>query len=301
MSFIIDEILCEGTIEGSTVQTTGGANLGTHVADTTNPHATTKAQVGLGNADDTSDANKPVSTAQALADTAVQNFSIQRANHTGTQAAATVTGLATVATSGSHLDLSNIGTNTHAQVDTHIASTANPHAVTIAQVTPLTTKGDVMVRNATVTTRLPVGTNSQVLTADSSAAEGVKWSTPALGNSPIVLSLNDNNTPFLSTATTSYKNLAEILFAGSGSTGAITKIEIVGGSSNAVTSASFKIFDRTNGLTIAELTGAVGVTRVILNLGAITNVPAAAAVFEVQALRVGAGASAEISSLKITF
>jgi hypothetical protein len=38
-----------------------------HVNSTANPHATTKAQVGLGNVDNTSDANKPVSTAQATA------------------------------------------------------------------------------------------------------------------------------------------------------------------------------------------------------------------------------------------
>lgn len=38
-----------------------------HVNSTSNPHATTKAQVGLGNVDNTSDANKPVSTAQATA------------------------------------------------------------------------------------------------------------------------------------------------------------------------------------------------------------------------------------------
>ncbi len=38
-----------------------------HVDDDTNPHAVTKAQIGLGNVDDTSDAEKPVSTATAEA------------------------------------------------------------------------------------------------------------------------------------------------------------------------------------------------------------------------------------------
>ena len=38
-----------------------------HLANVSNPHSVTKAQVGLGNVDDTSDANKPVSTAQQSA------------------------------------------------------------------------------------------------------------------------------------------------------------------------------------------------------------------------------------------
>ena len=38
-----------------------------HIADTANPHAVTKAQVGLTSVDDTADADKPVSTAQQTA------------------------------------------------------------------------------------------------------------------------------------------------------------------------------------------------------------------------------------------
>jgi len=79
----------------------------------------TKAMVGLSNVDNTADASKPVSTAQATADGVVQAFAIQRANHTGTQSAATITGLATVATTGAISDLTgnvpvsklNSGTN----------------------------------------------------------------------------------------------------------------------------------------------------------------------------------------------
>lgn len=39
------------------------SKVDTHVARVDNPHGVTKAQVGLGNADDTSDADKPISTA----------------------------------------------------------------------------------------------------------------------------------------------------------------------------------------------------------------------------------------------
>ena len=41
--------------------------IDTHVADTSNPHNVTKAQVGLGNVDNTSDLNKPISTATQTA------------------------------------------------------------------------------------------------------------------------------------------------------------------------------------------------------------------------------------------
>jgi hypothetical protein len=39
-----------------------------------------------------------------------------------------------VANSISHTGLTDVGTNTHAQIDTHISSTANPHSVTASQV-----------------------------------------------------------------------------------------------------------------------------------------------------------------------
>jgi len=42
-------------------------NIQSHISSTSNPHLVTKAQVGLGSADDTSDANKPVSIAQKAA------------------------------------------------------------------------------------------------------------------------------------------------------------------------------------------------------------------------------------------
>ena len=42
-------------------------NLNSHTSNTENPHSVTKAQIGLGNVDNTSDANKPISTATQTA------------------------------------------------------------------------------------------------------------------------------------------------------------------------------------------------------------------------------------------
>ena len=95
-----------------------GASLDSHIASTTNPHSVTKTQVGLSAV--SNDAQLKI--ASNLSD--LNNVVTARAN----------LGLSTVAASGSHLDLSNIGTNTHVQIDSHIASTSNPHAVTKTQV-----------------------------------------------------------------------------------------------------------------------------------------------------------------------
>ncbi len=40
---------------------------------------------------------------------------------------------------------------------------------------PTTTKGDIVIHDATATTRLPVGADGQILTADSTQTAGVKW------------------------------------------------------------------------------------------------------------------------------
>lgn len=174
---------------------TGTAALEAHIGNTTNPHNVTSAQVGLGSVDNTSDADKPVSTATASAlalkanvadlgtaatadvddfataaqgakaDSAVQPGAIaafetstqlnardtanrNRANHTGTQAASTITGLATVATSGAYGDLSGrptLGTAA-AQNATAFATAAQgakaDTAVQPGSLAPVATSGD---------------------------------------------------------------------------------------------------------------------------------------------------------------
>lgn len=76
--------------------TTVNAKVDSHIGNKSNPHAVTKAQVGLGNVNNTSDADKPVSTAQATA--------IAEAKAAGTTAQTNLT--------------------------THMQNMSNPHGVT---------------------------------------------------------------------------------------------------------------------------------------------------------------------------
>lgn len=67
-------------IPTSTQLDTIDTNLTNHILDTLNPHGVTKAQVALGNVDNTSDINKPVSTAQQTEITNKYNSAISYVN-----------------------------------------------------------------------------------------------------------------------------------------------------------------------------------------------------------------------------
>ena len=64
---MINMVESSGNLILKTAERTTIGTVAPHIADTTNPHSVTKAQVGLGNVDDTADAAKPVSTAQQTA------------------------------------------------------------------------------------------------------------------------------------------------------------------------------------------------------------------------------------------
>jgi hypothetical protein len=83
---------------------------------------------------------------------------------------------------------------------------------------PLTTKGDLTVHDGTNTTRLPVGSNDQILVADSSDAEGIVWENP----NPRWRKFTYPYTSF-ATAATSFAVTAFTLAAGEGIDAVIIK------------------------------------------------------------------------------
>lgn len=74
-----------------------------------------------------------------------------------------------------HTTLSNIGTNTHIQIDNHIANTNNPHSVTIDQITPTANKGELMVENGTNVVLFPTSSDGRLLSLNSATSTGLEW------------------------------------------------------------------------------------------------------------------------------
>jgi len=116
---------------------------------------------------------------------------------------ATITGL-------SHTSLDDIGTNTHPQIDTHIANTTtNPHQVTLelaAAQTGITglTKGDLLVYGgSSAFIRLAVGTDGEVLKANSSTASGLEWDTDSSGWTEATVQTTDATLTQIQTTATS--------------------------------------------------------------------------------------------------
>ena len=97
----VDDLIADTGSDVTALET----KVNNHIADKSNPHTVTKTQVGLGNVNNTSDANKPVSTAQATA----------------------------------IADAKAAGTAAQTSINSHAGRKDNPHVVTRAQLSLATT------------------------------------------------------------------------------------------------------------------------------------------------------------------
>jgi hypothetical protein len=92
----VEKLISDETATRAQADTNVNTKVDSHITNKSNPHGVTKAQVGLGNVNNTSDTDKPVSTAQATA----------------------------------IADAKAAGTNAQANLNTHTQNKSNPHNVT---------------------------------------------------------------------------------------------------------------------------------------------------------------------------
>ena len=92
----VEKLISDEAATRAQADTTVNAKVDSHIGNKSNPHRVTKAQVGLGNVNNTSDADKPVSTDQATA----------------------------------IADAKAAGTNAQTNLTTHMKNMSNPHGVT---------------------------------------------------------------------------------------------------------------------------------------------------------------------------
>lgn len=137
-------------------------SLDTHKSDTNNPHEVTKTQIGLGNVNNTSDLDKPVSTAtQTKLDTKVDKITGKSlVSDTEITKLSQLPNKATL--DSSIADAKKAGTDAQSNLNAHISNLENPHEVTKIQVGLSNVTNDAQVK------RSEMGVNNGVATLDAS-------------------------------------------------------------------------------------------------------------------------------------
>ena len=195
-------------------------NLTAHTVNVSNPHSVTKSQVGLGNVDNTSDANKPISTATQTALDAKATLAspaltgnptapTQSAGDSSTKIATTafVTSAINLENSIGEMDdvnitslgngellqydsssskwlnktISELGLATSSSLTTHTSSTSNPHSVTATQVG----LGNVTNESKSTMFTSPVFTGNPTAVTQSAGDNSTKLATTAYVDSAI--------------------------------------------------------------------------------------------------------------------
>ena len=237
----------------------------------------TKAMVGLGSVDNVADGSKPVSTAQGAADAAVQAYAIQRANHTGTQAVGTITGLGSLATQSGTFSGTSSGTNTGDQTATTVAVAGGYGAFTPFPMTvegalssisgALDNKADSSPATTVKLGPIIVGTGLGVTSGTVSVSYGTSSSTACVGNDA---RLSDARTPTAHTQAWSTITVTPTTLTGYGITDAATSTHVHGNITNAGAIGS------TSGQIVVTTTSGVLTTAATISASAVSGLAAVA-------------------------
>lgn len=144
---------------------------------------------------------------------------------------------------------------------------------------PTTVKGDLLTHNGTTQIRLPVGVNGYILTSDSTTASGLSWEKPSLDYRFSWTSITFN--------ANTYTLLFRFTYRGTNSIQPFTSANVITIKAAGGHTYDLRLFDITNNLQIAQITGQNNTTVQTINISPVSNVPATPAIIELQGRRVG--------------
>lgn len=223
-------------VSGETLSTTFGkimkaiADLISHLSNTSNPHGVTKTQVGLGNVNNTSDANKPVSTAQATA----------------------------------IADAKKAGIDAQADIDAHIDDSENPHGVTVSQIGAVPTSRTV--NGKALSANITLSASDVKADASGTASSAVSThNTSTSAHSDIRALIDDLSTKlsnFLDVDDTTTDQLSEVLTLIENNKGTLesltsSKVNVSDIINNLTTNNSSKVLSAAQGVAIKSLIDAL--------------------------------------------
>ncbi len=145
-------------------------------------------------------------------------------------------------------------------------------------------KGSVLVHDGTKLTILPPGSGDVEMIFDASEPTGIKWKAR---KRQFKVSTEVTNT----VTTTVYATVGSFAFD-AGTT--IKSIKIVSRMESSITSFDLRLFDATNSQTLAEA-NFTNTTDQINDLGTLSNIPVADAIFEIQAKKNGGSTNKKIT------
>ena len=123
---------------------------------------------------------------------------------------------------------------------------------------------------------------------------------PRSNRATIVLSFQSSSAPYISSTSTQYTTIASFEYSGSDTIFSPSQVVALAGRSSSG-NTDLRVWDATNSLVIAEITGTPLVNTVVrVDMGAVANLPALPAVFEFQAARAGGGGSVWSAGLTLS-
>jgi hypothetical protein len=159
----------------------------------------------------------------------------------------------------------------------HIANTSNPHNVTLDQITLASAKGDLLSHSGSATVVRSLGSAGQVLQVNSGETSGLSW----VNNKKFIVS---SRAPYKSTSEL-WNRVDHFIYPGSSISAANVSRVLINAQAESGVTYSVRLYDATQAVDIAKVTGQTNSLPAIINLGTVANVPSTDNLFEVHVMR----------------